>query len=389
MHTQWLLRIDRWFGGMLLLFCRRWRRRQPSASVRTVLIFKFMGGGSITVAGPLLLALRRKYAGARLVLVSTSQVAVHARLLGLFDQIEAVDDGRPFRLAFSLLAILYRCRRLRPELAVNLEVYSRMAVFCMALTGGLFRAGFQLEDEAWIQRCYDLSLPFSRTGRVYEYYDALAEMLDAPLPEPEALRRLAGSGFSTPPAGAPLLVAAPFCSALSFLRRWEFPCWSEFFAGFLAAHPDWHVLVIGGPKDVEYARGILDQLPPELAARAESGCGRLSLRESVAAIHRSALFVGIDSAPLHWARLTGRRVLSLWGATEPELLLRPAPQLIETVIQAEAECSPCVHAAKHSRCSGRAECMAAMTPDRVLAEAEHLLRRTEPELCRITLSVKK
>lgn len=136
MHTEWLLRIDRWLGGVLLLFCRRWRRRNPPATVRTILIFKFMGGGSITVAGPLLLALRRKHPDARLVLVCTSQVAAHAELLGLFDRIEAVDDRGVFRLAFSLLAMLYRCRRMRPELSVNLEVYSRVAVFCSALAGG-------------------------------------------------------------------------------------------------------------------------------------------------------------------------------------------------------------------------------------------------------------
>ena len=118
MHTEWLLRIDRRLGGLLLLFCRRWRRRTLPTAVRTILVFKFMGGGSITVAGPLLLALRRRHPGARLVLVCTSQVAPHAELLGLFDRIEAVEDRGVFRLALSLASILYRCRRMRPELSV-------------------------------------------------------------------------------------------------------------------------------------------------------------------------------------------------------------------------------------------------------------------------------
>lgn len=388
MHTEWLLRIDRWLGGVLLLFCRRWRRRNPPAPVRTILIFKFMGGGSITVAGPLLLALRRKHPDARLVLVCTSQVAAHAELLGLFDRIEAVDDRGVFRLAFSLLAMLYRCRRMRPELSVNLEVYSRVAVFCSALAGGRFRSGFYLEDEAFARRCCDAALPFARRGRVFESYDALAGALAAPLPEPEALRQHVCAGISASPEETPVLVAAPFCSALSFLRRWDFAAWGEFLAGFLAAHPQWRVLVIGGPKDAGHAQEILAALPPELAERAVSGCGRLSLRESVAAIHRSSLFVGIDSAPLHWARLTGRRVLSIWGATEPELLLRPSPWLVETVIRVEAACSPCVHAVGRCRCSGRAECMAAVAPERVLAEAERLLRRTEPGMCQVALSMK-
>lgn len=388
MHTEWLLRIDRRLGGLLLLFCRRWRRRTLPTAVRTILVFKFMGGGSITVAGPLLLALRRRHPGARLVLVCTSQVAPHAELLGLFDRIEAVEDRGVFRLALSLASILYRCRRMRPELSVNLEVYSRVAVFCGALAGGRFRSGFYLEEETPVRGCYDMALPFARRGRVYEYYDALAGLLAAPLPEPEALRRQLLPRFPAPPESAPLLVAAPFCSALSFLRRWEFSSWSRFLAAFLTAHPDWRAVVIGGPKDAGHTREILGALPPEIAARVSSGCGTLTLRESVAEIHRSALFVGIDSAPLHWARLTGRRVLSFWGATEPELLLRPAPWLIETVIRVEAACSPCVHSVERSRCSGRAACMAEISPERVFTEAERLLRRPEPCLCRVALSMK-
>lgn len=388
MHTEWLLRIDRRLGGLLLLFCRRWRRRTLPTAVRTILVFKFMGGGSITVAGPLLLALRRRHPGARLVLVCTSQVAPHAELLGLFDRIEAVEDRGVFRLALSLASILYRCRRMRPELSVNLEVYSRVAVFCGALAGGRFRSGFYLEEETPVRGCYDMALPFARRGRVYEYYDALAGLLAAPLPEPEALRRQLLPRFPAPPESAPLLVAAPFCSALSFLRRWDFLSWGKFLTEFLTAHPEWRVLVIGGLKDAGHAREILAAVPPKLAERISSGCGRLSLRESVAAIHGSALFVGIDSAPLHWARLTGRRVLSFWGATEPDLLLRPSPWLAETVIRVEAPCSPCVHSVERSRCSGRAACMAEISPERVFTEAERLLRRPEPCLCRVALSMK-
>ena len=35
-----------------------------------------------------------------------------------------------------------------------------------------------------------------------------------------------------------------------------------------------------------------------------------------------------------------------------------------------------------------AECMAAVAPERVLAEAERLLRRTEPGMCQVALSMK-
>ncbi len=388
MRTEWLLRFDRWIGGVLLQFCARWRKREPADAVRTILVFKFMGGGSITVAGPLLLALRRRHPGAGLVLVCTPQVAVHAALLGLFDRIETVDDSRFRRLAVSLPRVLYRCRKLRPELLVNLEVYSRISVFCAMLVSGRFRAGFHLREDRRVRRCYDCPLPFSRSGKVFECYDALAAALGGALPEPSALRRQVMAELAAGEPEETLLVVAPFCSELSFLRRWGSRPWSVFFERFLSSHPDWRILVIGGPKDAGDAARMIGSLPEPFTARVRSGCGILSLRESVREIARSGLFIGIDSAPLHWARLTGRRALSIWGATVSELLLRPAPWLIETVLQAEAPCSPCVHAAGRARCSDRAACMEAVSPETVLAEAEQLLLRTAPGTHRAVFPVK-
>lgn len=129
-----------------------------------------MGGGSIAVAGPLLLALKRRFPDAALVLVCTPQVAVHASLLGLFDRIDVVGDGGFLRLGFSLLGTLLRCRRMRAELLVNLEVYSRVSVFCAMVAGGGFRTGFHLPEERSVRRCYDCSLPFPRSAPVFERY---------------------------------------------------------------------------------------------------------------------------------------------------------------------------------------------------------------------------
>lgn len=383
MRTEWLLRFDRWIGGALLQFCVRWRPRRLPEAVRTILVFKFMGGGSIAVAGPLLLALKRRFPDAALVLVCTPQVAVHASLLGLFDRIDVVGDGGFLRLGFSLLGTLLRCRRMRAELLVNLEVYSRVSVFCAMVAGGGFRAGFHLPEERSVRRCYDCSLPFPRSAPVFERYNALAAALGGVLPVPGELRRRVTELLSPGEPERELLVVAPFCSELSFLRRWEEDSWSVFLERFLRAYPGWRVLVVGGPKDAEDAERIIGKLPEELSGRIRSGCGELPLRESVRAIARSTLFIGIDSAPLHWARLTGTRTLSIWGATASELLLRPAPWLMESILQMRAACSPCVHAAGGSICSVRAACMAQVDPETVFGEAALLLERKQPGVRRV------
>ncbi|WP_417911343.1 glycosyltransferase family 9 protein [Candidatus Electronema sp. PJ] len=95
-------------------------------------------------------------------------------------------------------------------------------------------------------------------------------------------------------------------------KFWPVERWAELADHFAAQG---RLLVFGGSKqDVNYIAAItrLMRSQPVIAA------GRLNLAQSAALISRSALYVGLDSGPMHIAALAKVPVVALFGPTHPE-----------------------------------------------------------------------
>src|SRR5947207_15161327 len=94
--------IDYYVGGTMhvlleafvIALVRLLRRNHDLSRCSTVTIVKLLGGGSLVIAYPMLLALRRKPAIRTLRLIATPSTAPFAEALGVFDEIVTVrDDG--------------------------------------------------------------------------------------------------------------------------------------------------------------------------------------------------------------------------------------------------------------------------------------------------------
>ena len=95
--------------------------------------------------------------------------------------------------------------------------------------------------------------------------------------------------------GAPCI--AMLIGAADPKRRWPAERFTAVAAGLLRRYPDAHVLIIGGSEDVAAQSVVLEALPTRVVPLA----GRLTLRESVAALSRCVAAVGNDSGALHLA----------------------------------------------------------------------------------------
>ena len=80
-------------------------------------------------------------------------------------------------------------------------------------------------------------------------------------------------------------------------RRWPVERFVSLAAGLLRRYSDAHVLIIGGSEDVAAQAVVLEALQ----SRGVPLAGRLTLRESAAALSRCAVAVGNDSGALHLA----------------------------------------------------------------------------------------
>jgi ADP-heptose:LPS heptosyltransferase len=110
--------------------------------------------------------------------------------------------------------------------------------------------------------------------------------------------------------------------------------------------------------------------PPLVAA------GELDLAGSAALLKRSALYIGLDSGPMHMAALAGVPVVALFGPTHPE---RVAPYLVEHRIVRDTSLS-CLGCRK--RACAHLSCMEGISVEMVAAAARQLLGLGGAQGCR-------
>lgn len=95
-------------------------------------------------------------------------------------------------------------------------------------------------------------------------------------------------------------------------KHWLADRWAQL-SDRLAAQGLWSVFG-GSAADLP----LLEQIGAAMRHKPLIAAGRLSLLAGAALIKRSALYVGVDTGPMHMAALAGRPVVALFGPTHPE-----------------------------------------------------------------------
>lgn len=96
--------------------------------------------------------------------------------------------------------------------------------------------------------------------------------------------------------------------------------------------------------------------------------GELSLEEELALMSRLDIMIAMDSANMHLAALTGAKVISIWGATDPVAGFGPWNQPGEYSLSIPVEeltCRPCTVYGKGNCRRGDFACMKWLTPEKV------------------------
>lgn len=352
--------------GMLL---RRDHDIQPRGDI---VIVKMLGGGSLILALPALLGLKRRYPDRCLRLVCTGATRQFAELLGVFDEIVVVEDGGSvFRLVQSGLRALFAV--FRCDTIIDLEVYSRLStVFCL-MSLARNRICFYLQTAYWRKGLSTHLFYFNRSGPAPKHYEQIARALGAEIPSAEDCRiaffktndltRDADTGGERLKLGL-----ACFCSDLALERMFSVDEWAELAARQLKDRKI-SITLFGGPGDKvkgdEMAVALRAALPD---AAVDNACGRWPLRDCAAEIAKQDRFWSIDTGLLHVARQIGVPTTSYWGPTDPGTLLQDLPGVDEALHYRKLPCSPCVHVSDAPPCGGTRLCMVAHLRD--LTEAE-------------------
>ena len=160
---------------------------------------------------------------------------------------------------------------------------------------------------------------------------------------------------------APLL--AVHLGAGTAAKRWPPRHWNTLISSFL--DEGWRVVVVGGPDDVDAARGLRPH--PNLS----DWTGRLTVPGTTALLERADLFIGADSGPAHLAAAAGVVSVVLFSGTNRPAQWRPWSRR-SLLLRARVACRPC-----HQKICPLSDhpCMTGLHPERVHRAAKRWWRR--------------
>lgn len=169
--------------------------------------------------------------------------------------------------------------------------------------------------------------------------------------------------------GQALLALAP--GAGYFTKRWPSEYFAELAAQLAKHYPDFALVILGGPQDVEAGRAITNAVA---GGHVIDLTGRCSLLASAVFIKRSRLLVANDSGLMHMAEAVKTPVLMLAGSTTRELGFFPQRASSRVLENQMLVCRPCSHLGYDACPAGHFRCMRELTPALALAELQRMLR---------------
>ncbi len=358
--------IDRYVG----IFCIFWLNfaartlgflmsREHDLKVRgDILVIKMLGGGSLVMAYPALLGIRRAYPDAKMRLFTTEAVKHFAETLGVFDSILVLDDSSLPKLLKSGFQGLVST--FLSDTVIDLEIYSYLSTVFSLLTCARNRLGFFFDETGFRERLHTHRVFFQAATPLYQHYDCIAHMVGA---EP-----IASSGCASHLRAALQITDATLrnsrrvvvgcgCSGLSKERKLMPEQWAQHvFAK--SADQTRDVLFLGSKADREEADKVIQAVKLTHAWQGQlvNACGDMDLATSLRALAEGEEYWGIESSLLQYARLFGIKCKAFLGPTHP-MRLRPQEGLEEEIYYRKTLCSPCIHLVSIPPCHGDNLCM--------------------------------
>lgn len=322
-----------------------------------ILLVRFSAIGDILLITPLIRALRTRYPGARIAVLTKEQYAPLLSHNPHVSEVLAVAPGE------GILKIAERVRGVRYSHLLDLHGNLRSRAL-RRLAPGPWRSYRKraLERTLLITAKHDRypgELPVAE-----RYFEAAKELEVEPDGGPpdffiseeadcRAAQQLAALGLG---GERPLVAIAP--GAAHETKRWPVEHWVELVRRITPTGAD--VVVLGGPDDADAARAIADAAGEEVGSLA----GALGLQETGAVIRRAEVLISGDTGVMHMATGVGTPVVALFGPTVRQFGFYPY-RSPAAVVELTLPCRPCsAHGTR--RCPlGHHNCLRRLAPDLV------------------------
>ena len=318
-----------------------------------IVICKFKGMGSIIQATPMIQAIKNKHPHAELIFVSTSANRIILEKITPIDKIITINDTGVFSLVTSLLKTLFTLIKNRPDVYIDLEIYSNFSTLVTLFSLSKNRIGFYLRSSSFRMGIYTHMMFFNSTAPISKVYLQIARLF-GPI---ESIPSLFPLNKNLSPQKSfslnkEYIVINPNASDLRLERRWGSLNFTKLISAINKDQNNLQIVLIGGPKEVSYTNKIHEVVNNENVINL---AGKTTIDK---------LIITNDTGPMHIAFACKTPSICFFGPCSPQ---QYALTENAVVLYKKVYCSPCVHDFSIPPCKGNNVCMQMITVDEVVS----------------------
>lgn len=341
--------------------------------IKTIAVCKFVGMGSIVQSTPLLKTLRKKYPNAKIIFVTNQANVSLFHFIDQVDEVFYVSDKGIGSLIFSSMSLLFKLWKNRPDVYIDLEIYSNFSSVMATMSLARNRMGFFKDDKSYRKGMYthmiffnikspisQTYLQFARLHGIKEVFDKVA--INSSKIEPAMLGAISEKlsiNFSEK-----YIIVNPNASDLRLERKWDSDNFVRIINTLSSEFSDLKIVLIGDKTEAKYVNSISSKV----GAKVIDSSGKLTLHELIALIANAELLITNDTGPMHLAFALKTSTVSLFGPCSPQQY----GGLGKTItVYKNVYCSPCVHDFLIPPCKGDNQCMKKIS----VMEVEEAIRK--------------
>lgn len=350
---------------------------------KRIVICKYKGLGSIVQASALIATLKKNYPDAEIRFLSTKgnkgildfyRNYIHDDIL--------IDDSSAFKLFKTTISTILELWKFKPEIFIDLEVYSNFSTFICTISAAKNRFGYYKSDKDYRTGLFTHLMYFNIKAPLSEIYLQMARLLpikqiDHKLiylqtsteTEQNSNQLLIADGH----CGLEFIVINPNASDLRLERRWPKNSYIEIIRQIRIKFPEMSIILVGNKTEKEYVNSIYSEFSSDKSII--NTAGKLNLAELVATITKAKIVITNDTGPLHISLSLNKSTIGLFGPCSPAQYgqMETCFPLYENVY-----CSPCVHEFIQPPCHGDNQCMKNISVLQVMTSIEKLLGNGKP-----------
>jgi len=397
MNIALMRKLDYWAGiplcFVLTLFHKArkiFRPGKPLCKTDKILFIKLFGLGSIILSSPAVKLVKERFPSSEIYFLTFAQNKSVLQILSLIDEdnIITISHDSLVRFIPNLWRMLWRIRKERFTVVIDLEFFSRFTAILSYLSGTPCRVGYYNYHVEGLYRGNFLTHKvyynsYKHTAESYIHLVSILGIKELPRPilpsvhldegRTRVLREKLRMENPAVQARSALVIFNVNSSKLaSDLRQWGPNNFSALADCIIQKSPDAFVVFIGSAGEAAYTEGVRQMMrDPD---RAINLAGKTDISELLTLFSIARVFVSCDSGPMHLASLTKVPIIGIFGPETP-LLYAPLSERCDILYKGNMlNCSPCmtVYNGKRSSCSrsrvNYKECMKLIPVDEVCSK---------------------